>query len=82
MWICIFYCCRSREASSSTMLCRSTARYTCSARDFNADVNCDYEEDCVLMHSALEPITLAVIMQKKQNRLKYHDTRLWLFLDT
>jgi len=56
------------------MLCRSTTFYR--ARDFSADMTCDYEEDCVLMHSVLKPITLAVIMQKEENHFKYHDTRL------
>jgi hypothetical protein len=56
------------------MLCRSTTFYR--ARDFSTDVTFDYEEGCVLMHSALKPITLAVIMQKEENQFKYHDTRL------
>jgi hypothetical protein len=54
-------------------LCRSTA--FCRARDFSTDVTSDYEEDCVLIHSTLKPISLVVNMQEKENRFIYCDTK-------
>jgi hypothetical protein len=50
------------------MLCRSTVFYR--ARDFIADLTCDYEENCVLMHFALKPITLTVITQKEEKSVQ------------